>query len=38
MDKELPEFIKEGKRLKYEYVYLNTNGALANAKKGKARN
>jgi len=35
MDKRLPEFIKEGKRLKYEYVYLNTNGALANAKRAK---
>ncbi len=33
MDKRLPEFIKEGKRLKYDYVYLNTNGALANSKK-----
>ena len=35
MDKRLPEFIKEGKRLKYDYVYLNTNGALANAKRAK---
>jgi radical SAM protein with 4Fe4S-binding SPASM domain len=33
MDKRLPEFIKEGKRLKYDYVYINTNGALANAER-----
>ena len=35
MDKRLPEFIKEGKRLKYEYIYINTNGALANSKRAK---
>ena len=33
MDKRLPEFIKEGKRLKYDYIYINTNGALANSKR-----
>ena len=35
MDKRLPEFIKEGKRLKYDYIYLNTNGALADSKRAK---
>ncbi len=35
MDKRLPEFIKEGKRLNYDYIYLNTNGALANPKNAK---
>jgi len=35
MDKRLPEFIKEGKRLNYDYIYLNTNGALANSKNAK---
>ena len=35
MDKRLPEFIKEGKRLKYDYIYINTNGALANSKRAK---
>ena len=33
MDKRLPDFIKEGKKLKYEYIYINTNGALANPKR-----
>ena len=33
MDKRLPEFIKEGKRLGYDYIYINTNGALANSKR-----
>jgi len=35
MDKRLPEFIKEGKKLKYDYIYINTNGALADAKRAK---
>ncbi len=35
MDKRLPEFIKEGKRLGYDYIYINTNGALANSKRAK---
>ena len=35
MDKRLPEFIKEGKRLGFDYIYLNTNGALANSKRAK---
>ena len=35
MDKRLPEFVKEGKKLGYEYVYINTNGALANEKRVK---
>ena len=35
MDKRLPEFVKEGKRLGYEYIYINSNGALANAKRAK---
>lgn len=35
MDKRLAEFVKEGKRLGYDYVYINTNGALANAKRAK---
>ena len=33
MDKRLSEFVREGKRLGYEYIYINTNGALANAKR-----
>ena len=33
MDKRLSEFVKEGKKLGYEYIYINTNGALANAKR-----
>ena len=32
MDKRLAEFVKEGKRLGYEYVYINSNGALATPK------
>ena len=35
MDKRLPEFVREGKRLGYDYIYLNTNGALANSKRAK---
>jgi radical SAM protein with 4Fe4S-binding SPASM domain len=35
MDKRLPEFIKEGKKLKYDYVWINTNGALADPKRAK---
>jgi radical SAM protein with 4Fe4S-binding SPASM domain len=35
MDKRLPEFIKEGKKIKFDYVYLNTNGALADSKRAK---
>ena len=35
MDKRLSEFVKEGKRLGYEYIYINTNGALANEKRVK---
>ena len=33
MDKRLSEFVKKGKELGYEYIYINTNGALANAKR-----
>ena len=33
MDKRLHEFVKEGKRIGYEYVYINTNGALASPAK-----
>jgi radical SAM protein with 4Fe4S-binding SPASM domain len=32
-DKRLPNLISEGKRLNYQYIYLNTNGALATAKR-----
>jgi len=35
MDKRLHEFVKEGKRVGYDYVYINTNGALASSKKAK---
>ena len=35
MDKRLADFVREGKRLGFEYVYINTNGALANPKKAK---
>jgi len=35
MDKRLADFISEGKRLGFEYIYINTNGALANPKKTK---
>ena len=35
MDKRLPEFVKEGKRLGYQYIYINTNGALATEKRVK---
>ena len=32
MDKRLADFVREGKRLGFEYVWINTNGALANPK------
>lgn len=35
MDKRLHQFVKEGKKLGYEYVYINTNGALASPNKAK---
>ena len=35
MEKSLSEYVKEGKRLGYEYIYVNTNGALANEKRAK---
>jgi len=35
MDKRLADFVSEGKKLGFEYVYINTNGALANPKKAK---
>lgn len=35
MEKRLPDFIAEGKRLGYEYIYINTNGALATPKRAK---
>ncbi len=35
MDKRLAEFVKEGKRLGYEYIYINSNGALATPKRAK---
>ena len=35
MDKRLADFVREGKKLGFEYVYINTNGALANPKKAK---
>ena len=28
MDKRLADFVLEGKKMGYEYVYINTNGAL----------
>jgi radical SAM protein with 4Fe4S-binding SPASM domain len=33
MDKRLPIFVSEGKKLGYEYIYINTNGALATPKR-----
>jgi radical SAM protein with 4Fe4S-binding SPASM domain len=35
MDKRLADFIVEGKKMGYEYIYINTNGALASPKKSK---
>ena len=35
MDKRLADFVLEGKKMGYEYVYINTNGALASPKKAK---
>ena len=35
MDKRLADFVSEGKKLGFEYVYINTNGALANEKRAK---
>jgi radical SAM protein with 4Fe4S-binding SPASM domain len=35
MDKRLAKFVQEAKRLGYEYVYINTNGALANPERTK---
>ena len=35
MDKRLADFVREGKRLGFEYVWINTNGALANPKRSK---
>ncbi len=35
MDKRLADFVSEGKKMGYEYVYINTNGALASPKKSK---
>ena len=35
MDKRLALFVSEGKKMGYEYVYINTNGALANPKNAK---
>ena len=35
MDKRLADFVLEGKKMSYEYVYINTNGALASPKKAK---
>ena len=35
MDGRLANFVREGKRLGFEYVYINSNGALATSKKVK---
>ena len=35
MDKRLADFVREGKRLGFKYVWINTNGALANPKRSK---
>ena len=29
MDKRLTDFVSEGKRIGFDYIYINTNGALA---------
>ena len=35
MDKRLAEFVLAGKKIGYNYVYINTNGALASPEKVK---
>ena len=35
MDNRLADFVREGKRLGFEYIYINSNGALATSKKVK---
>ena len=36
MVKELAEYIKEAKKIGYEYIFITTNGALVDEKRGKA--